>query len=136
MTAAPSASGNPGPTVSAAEWHVFLMHYRTELPQASDVAPSGSLPCGLASDAYASLVPIATDDDVPTILYTGRPARAAAMVAHPSVAKANAAELEAATGQRSKHRRRGRGADASGWWPDRDGGLARPRRPLCIHYGR
>jgi tagatose 6-phosphate kinase len=88
----------PGPHVTAAEWESFLAHYRESLTGAATVALCGSLPRGVAEDAYAVLISIAHESGVDTVLDTDGPALRAALVASPSVVKPNAAELAAATG--------------------------------------
>ncbi len=88
----------PGPDVSAAEWESFLAHYRESLTGAATVVLCGSLPRGLADDAYAVLISIAQESGVDTVLDTDGPALRAGLLADPSVVKPNAAELAAATG--------------------------------------
>ncbi|MDH6109422.1 tagatose 6-phosphate kinase [Kitasatospora sp. MAP12-15] len=87
-----------GPPVQPGEWAAFTAHYATLVREASVVVLSGSLPPGLASDAYAQLVALAAAAGAATVLDTSGPALTAALGAGPDVVKPNAAELAAATG--------------------------------------
>jgi tagatose 6-phosphate kinase len=88
----------PGPTVTAGEWRDFVAHFRGLLPGASVAVLSGSLPPGVPVEGYATLLALATDAGVRTILDTsGEPLRAG-LGGRPDLVKPNAAELAALTG--------------------------------------
>ncbi|WP_218920523.1 1-phosphofructokinase family hexose kinase [Lentzea guizhouensis] len=95
-----SASGEatlfsePGPEVSAAEWSGFLGHYRELVADADVVVLSGSLPRGLATDAYATLV---RASPAPVVLDADGPALVGGAAAGPAVITPNRAELAAAS---------------------------------------
>ena len=89
----------PGPYVSAEEWRSFLGHYRDAVADATTVVLSGSLPRGLAVDAYAELIAIARQQGAEALLDTDGPALLAGLDAQPLLIKPNAAELAEATGR-------------------------------------
>jgi tagatose 6-phosphate kinase len=83
----------PGPLVTVGEWTRFVERYDTLLGRATVVVLSGSLPPGLPVDAYATLIQLARDRRVPTVLDTsGEPLRHG-ISAGPDIVKPNAAEL-------------------------------------------
>ncbi|MET8546911.1 hexose kinase, partial [Kitasatospora sp. NPDC004799] len=88
----------PGPEIAPSEWQRFLSHYERLLPGASVAVLSGSLPPGLPTDAYRTLVERARSHGVPAVLDADGPALLRALPARPAVVKPNAAELAAATG--------------------------------------
>ncbi|MEV6583402.1 1-phosphofructokinase family hexose kinase [Streptomyces sp. NPDC051582] len=88
----------PGPLVSAAEWHDFLEHYERLLPGASVVVLSGSLPRGLPTDAYRMLVERSTAHGVPAVLDADGPALLHGLPGRPALIKPNAHELAATSG--------------------------------------
>ena len=90
----------PGPTVTAAEWSLFVAEFRELLGPATVVTLSGSLPPGLPIDAYATLIALATAAGVPTVLDTSGPALLAGLRATPSMAKPNIDELGALLSRR------------------------------------
>jgi tagatose 6-phosphate kinase len=85
----------PGPTVTPAEWSLFVDEFRELLGPATVVALSGSLPPGVPLDGYATLIAHATAAGVRTVLDTSGPALLAGLRAAPSLAKPNDAELTA-----------------------------------------
>jgi tagatose 6-phosphate kinase len=85
----------PGPTITAGEWSLFLAEFRELLGPATVVTLSGSLPPGVPIDAYAQLIALASAVGVRTVLDTSGPALLAGLRAGPSVAKPNADELAA-----------------------------------------
>jgi tagatose 6-phosphate kinase len=85
----------PGPTITAAEWSLFLDEFRELLGPATVVALSGSLPPGVPVSGYAELIALAEAASVPTVLDTSGPALRAGLRAGPSMAKPNADELDA-----------------------------------------
>jgi tagatose 6-phosphate kinase len=88
----------PGPAVTDEEWRAFLDVFRAFVRDAAVVVLSGSLPPGLADDAYAALVAIAATSGARCVLDTDGSALRAGCAAGPTVVKPNAAELTAATG--------------------------------------
>ncbi|GAA2340703.1 sugar kinase [Streptomyces caniferus] len=114
----------PGPTVSPAEWDIFLGTYRELLGEARAVALCGSLPPGVPVDVYARLTRAARSAGVPVLLDTsGEPLRRG-LAARPDLAKPNADELAALTGSTEPlraardARRRGAHAVAASLGPD------------------
>ena len=85
----------PGPPVTPAEWSLFVAEFRELLGPATVVTLSGSLPQGLRTDAYATLIALASASGVPTVLDTSGPALLAGLHAGPSLAKPNTDELAA-----------------------------------------
>ncbi|MFF5084584.1 1-phosphofructokinase family hexose kinase [Actinoplanes sp. NPDC000266] len=83
----------PGPVISSDEWSRFVAHFSGLLPRASVVALCGSLPPGLPLDAYATLIRLATEAGVPSVLDTSGPPLHHGLRATPTIAKPNAAEL-------------------------------------------
>ena len=80
----------PGPACSAAEWPSFVASYENALDSADVVVFSGSLPDGLAPDAYAQLIALAGER--PTILDTDGRGLLPGLAARPYLAKPNAVE--------------------------------------------
>ncbi|GAA2605233.1 1-phosphofructokinase family hexose kinase [Paractinoplanes durhamensis] len=85
----------PGPTITPAEWALFLAEFRELLGPATVVTLSGSLPPGVPLDAYAVLIAHAKRAGVPTLLDTSGPALRHGLLAAPAMAKPNAEELAA-----------------------------------------
>ncbi|GIG58649.1 sugar kinase [Longispora fulva] len=83
----------PGPLVTAEEWAEFVARYRGLVAVARVVVLSGSLPRGVPADAYAQLVTIAREREVPTVLDTSGEPLTLALAAGPDVIKPNAEEL-------------------------------------------
>lgn len=88
-----------GPRVSPGEWETFTDHFASLVRGATVVALCGSLPPGLAPDAYAHLIRTAARAGAASVLDTSGPALLDALVAGPDVVKPNAAELAAVTGR-------------------------------------
>ena len=88
-----------GPPVRPAEWESFTAHFASLLRGVAVVVLSGSLPPGLPSDAYATLIRTAAAAGAATVLDTSGPALLEALGAAPDVVKPNAAELTAVTGR-------------------------------------
>jgi tagatose 6-phosphate kinase len=86
----------PGPAVSAGEYHEFLVMYENALARCDAVVLSGSLPPGLPPDTYAGLAARAAAARVPVVLDAGGPALLHGASAGPAIAKPNLAELAAA----------------------------------------
>jgi tagatose 6-phosphate kinase len=86
----------PGPAVKAGEYAEFLAGYQVALGDCDAVVLSGSLPGGVAADAYAELIEAARSASVPVILDTSGPALALGAAAGPTLIKPNLAELEQA----------------------------------------
>lgn len=85
---------NPaGPTLSAAEWRRLKQLLRNALADASLLILAGSLPPGLAPDAYHELITIARRAGVRTVLDCDGPALAASLSAGPFLVKPNHHEL-------------------------------------------
>ena len=89
----------PGPAVSAGEYHEFLVMYGKALAGCDAVVLSGSLPPGLPLDTYAGLAARAAAAAVPVVLDAGGPALRHGAAAGPAIAKPNLAELAAAVGR-------------------------------------
>ena len=88
-----------GPSVGAPEFAAFLATYQSLLTRCAAVVLSGSLPPGLAPDAYGQLVSLASAAGVGSVLDTdGEPLRRGAL-AGPEIAKPNLTELESWSGQ-------------------------------------
>jgi tagatose 6-phosphate kinase len=86
----------PGPAVEAGEYAEFLAGYQVALGDCDAIVLSGSLPGGVAADAYAELIKAARAAPVPVILDTSGPALALGAAAGPTLIKPNLAELEQA----------------------------------------
>ncbi|WP_327066120.1 1-phosphofructokinase family hexose kinase [Kitasatospora sp. NBC_01250] len=89
----------PGPRITADEWTGFTAHFAALLDAGCRAAVlSGSVPPGLAPDAYATLVALARHRGVPVLLDTASPWLLPALAAGPELVKPNAEELREATG--------------------------------------
>jgi tagatose 6-phosphate kinase len=97
----------PGPAISEGEYAGFLVTYQKTVAGCAAVVLSGSLPPGLADDAYAGLIAAAEQAGVPVVLDTSGAALRHGAAAGPALVKPNLAELEAALerGGRSVDRR-------------------------------
>nr|WTB28676.1 1-phosphofructokinase family hexose kinase [Streptomyces sp. NBC_00830] len=89
-----------GPQVRPAEWESFTARFAALVRGAAVVVLSGSLPPGLPSDAYASLIRMAAEAGAATVVDTSGPALLDALGAAPDVVKPNAAELTAVTARK------------------------------------
>ncbi|WP_030689225.1 1-phosphofructokinase family hexose kinase [Streptomyces globisporus] len=87
-----------GPHVDLASWADFAARFARLVRDAQVVVLSGSLPPGLPSDAYGRLIRLAGEAGAETVLDASGPALLAALDAHPTVIKPNAAEIGEATG--------------------------------------
>lgn len=85
----------PGPEVSAHEWADLRGRFAALCPTASVAVLAGSLPPGLARDAYATLT---RDAGIPVILDADGDALGAGVAGGPAAVKPNAEELARATG--------------------------------------
>ncbi len=83
----------PGPEVTTHEWERFREDYAARLTAASLVVLAGSLPPGIAPDAYAHLIELAGAAGVPTILDADGAALRHGLAAQPDLVKPNANEL-------------------------------------------
>jgi 1-phosphofructokinase family hexose kinase len=83
----------PGPKLSAAEWRSILRQTERDLPKATLLVLSGSLPRGLPADAYAQLIWCAHRAGIKTLLDCDGAAFAAGVAAKPFLAKPNVHEL-------------------------------------------
>ncbi len=88
----------PGPVITPGEYSRFLATYKEALTACTTVVLSGSLPGGLASDAYAGLIRIAASAGVPAILDTSGEALRRGLAGRPAIVKPNLAELAEAVG--------------------------------------
>lgn len=88
----------PGPMVTAEEWSRFSRRFAESLDSAKLVVLSGSLPPGLPISAYAELVQLAHEHEVPAVVDVGGEALMAAARARPAAVKPNLSELTEATG--------------------------------------
>jgi 1-phosphofructokinase family hexose kinase len=88
----------PGPRVTEAEWVAFLDHYTGLLDSAGVVVLSGSLPPGVPTDAYATLIRLAAGRETRTVLDTSGEALRHGLAAGPDLVKPNAEELAALLG--------------------------------------
>jgi tagatose 6-phosphate kinase len=87
------------PALSPPEWRRVVSAVRRGLGRASLLVLSGSLPRGVPVDAYARLIRLAHEADVPCILDCEGAALAAAAAARPLLVKPNHAELQAWSGR-------------------------------------
>jgi 1-phosphofructokinase len=83
----------PGPCFSAGEWRSVLTAVGRAKARCNCLVMSGSLPRGLAPDAYARLVREASKSGVKTLLDCDGPPFAAAVKARPFLVKPNQHEL-------------------------------------------
>jgi tagatose 6-phosphate kinase len=88
----------PGPAVEPEEWGAFLRSYDAVLASARAVVVAGSLPAGLAGDAYAELCRRAREAGVPAVLDADGAALNAGLAGRPALIKPNTDELARATG--------------------------------------
>ncbi len=89
----------PGPRVSEGEYLEFFVRYEEAVGGCAAVVLSGSLPPGLADDAYAGLIAAAAAAGVPAVLDASGAALRHGAAAGPALVKPNLAELEAAAGR-------------------------------------
>ena len=97
-TAHPTVYNEPGPAVTAAEWHALVADVARLLPGAAMLVVSGSLPRGTDVAIVADLVAAARAAAVPVLLDVSGASLLAAADAGADVLKPNAEELLAATG--------------------------------------
>ncbi|WP_129310714.1 1-phosphofructokinase family hexose kinase [Streptomyces sp. L2] len=90
-----TAGAEVGPDV----WASFVGRFTELAREATVVVLSGSLPPGLPTDAYATLVRLGGEAGAATVLDTSGPALPAALSAGPTVIKPNEAELTEVTGE-------------------------------------
>ncbi len=83
----------PGPAVSSEEWREMVAHFSRLVADAEAVVMSGRVPPGVPLDAYAQLIRIAGDEDVPVLLDTHGELLERGVAARPAVVKVNADEL-------------------------------------------
>ncbi len=83
----------PGAPITREDLERFVSDYRAQLPEASIVVLSGSLPEGVPSDFYAHLVYLAKDAGKRVIVDTSGEALAQAVMAVPTMIKPNIAEI-------------------------------------------
>ena len=88
-----------GPRIAVAEFARFRAEYQDALAGAAAVVLSGSLPPGLATETYATLIEMAAAAGVPAVLDTHGEALLRGAAAGPAIVKPNLAELEALAGQ-------------------------------------
>ena len=92
---------NPlGPILSTQEWKEILRRTQSSLSKASLLVLSGSLPRGVAVDAYAQLIRAAHASGVKTLLDCDGPRFIEAVKARPFLVKPNQHELEQWSGVR------------------------------------
>lgn len=84
----------PGPVISPQEQEDFLRHYRQLLTQCKVVTASGSLPQGVPSDFYRTLIEIAVAQKVPFILDSSGEALEQGVKANPYMIKPNQEEVQ------------------------------------------
>ena len=85
---------NPlGPELSGVEWRKLLQETKRELPRVSVLVLSGSLPRGLQTDAYATLIRLGQRAGVKTLLDCDGLPFAEALAAQPFLVKPNQHEL-------------------------------------------
>ena len=88
----------PGPAIRQEEWRAFLLAYDSVIAGARAVVLSGSLPPGLAGDAYAELCRRAGRAGIAAVLDAdGEPLRAG-LAGRPALIKPNRQELARAAG--------------------------------------
>jgi tagatose 6-phosphate kinase len=87
----------PGPTVDAHAWERFLHDFELFVAAAELVVLSGSLPPGVPTDAYRTLIERSHDRGTPVILDADGEPFLTALAAHPDGVKPNREELRAAT---------------------------------------
>lgn len=93
-----TAFNERGPTVTAEEWLRFGRRFTDGLDSAQLVVLSGSLPPGVPISAYAELIRLAHEHEVPAVVDVGGEALMAAARVRPAVVKPNISELAEATG--------------------------------------
>jgi tagatose 6-phosphate kinase len=98
--AAGDATGfwEPGPTIEPDEWHAFLRSYDNVIADAAAVVVAGSLPAGIAVDAYAELCRRAREAGVAAVLDADGDALRAGLAGRPALVKPNRDELARAVG--------------------------------------
>jgi tagatose 6-phosphate kinase len=90
----------PGPAVTAGEYHEFLILYEDALAGCDAVVLSGSLPPGLPEHTYAGLAARAATAAVPVVLDVGGTALRHGAAAGPAIVKPNLTELQDAVRRR------------------------------------
>jgi 6-phosphofructokinase 2 len=88
-----------GPAVSAEEWRCFLVHLRALELRDAYVVLGGSLPRGVAPDAYAKIVRLVQDRGARAILDADGRTLKAGVQAKPFAIKPNVNELRRLTGR-------------------------------------
>lgn len=90
----------PGPEISEEELEQFLNEYGKQVESADIVILSGSIPRGVPTDIYATLINIAKDKHSKVFLDTSGEALKAGIKAAPYLIKPNKKELEYLIGRR------------------------------------
>lgn len=90
----------PGPTVSREEWEIFLDQYEKLLDNCNVITASGSLPKGVPSDFYCTLIEIANQRGVRFILDTSGDYLKHGLQAKPYMIKPNREEFESLVGRK------------------------------------
>jgi tagatose 6-phosphate kinase len=88
-----------GPAVDEGEFGEFQVQYEKALAGCAAVVLSGSLPPGLPSGSYATLIATAAAAGVPAVLDAHGTALLRGAAAGPAIVKPNLAELEALSGR-------------------------------------
>jgi len=89
----------PGPVVCADEWTNFLDHYWRLLSDAAVVTLSGSIPPGLGTGAYATLIGLARGAGVPVVVDAGGVVLTKALSERPTLVAPNLVEAASALGR-------------------------------------
>lgn len=89
VDAPPTTLNAKGPIIHAEEWEEFLYLYRANLANATWVVMAGSIPPGVATDAYAELTRLAHEVGRKVMVDADGEAMKLAMQAHPNLIKPN-----------------------------------------------
>lgn len=83
-----------GPVITEAEWEQFLTDYQRMLPESELIVLSGSLPEGVPTNLYGTLIRLAKEQEKRVILDTSGESLAAGAEEKPFMLKPNQRELE------------------------------------------
>ena len=94
----------PGAPVTAEEVEQFFIDFARELPNATVVTISGSVPTGVPADAYARLIAMCHEANKPVLMDTSGALLSACVVEKPTFIKPNTDEIAQLLGKKIENR--------------------------------
>ncbi|NUL83403.1 MAG: 1-phosphofructokinase [Armatimonadetes bacterium] len=94
----PTTLNEAGPTITEENWNALLERVKKHLPRVKWMATGGSLPPGAPRDAYKTLLELAREHGVSTVLDAEGPAMMQGLHGKPTMIKPNELEAERLVG--------------------------------------